>query len=169
MGSSQSNIYTSWLGYNYNINNNNYDKYVVLPNYILRKDIINNYNNFINALDILFKIDYILPMEIYSNLSTKSYSSMGEIWKFFLQEIGDYLLYINKQKQHHFTHLNTVRGITGIGTKTVSSSGLYNVISESDKNILLEYNKFDIKLYKIARLIEKMDFKFYEFMYSESK
>eukprot|EP01084_Bolivina_argentea_P315829 547317_1 len=150
-----SNIYTSYLGYS----QQSEDECVVLSNYVCRKKI--NFTHFINAMKLIFEIDYILPMELYSNDIWNEYKNMGYIWNISFKQITSFIQQTyganDKLQQNNWIHSNKAN-------KNISRN-ICNHMSEYERKLLEKYNQFDIEIYRIGRLIENVDVKFY--LYNE--
>eukprot|EP01084_Bolivina_argentea_P080219 145350_1 len=154
-----SNIYTSWLGYNESNRNNN--GFLALSNYVLRESI--NYGHFVNAMDLMLKVDYVLPMEIYSK------HDVGSIWNMCLYQMAKHLLSVkgkqyklnNNIESHQLDTRNIGYANSGKKHTRIGSKDVCQKMTQQDKDILLKYNQFDLGLYYIARFIGIVDEIFY--------
>ena len=140
-----SNIYTSWLGYNYTKSN---DDYVEFGNYVPRDKI--NQTHLMNAVDIMMQIDYVLPFQkSHDQLRNNNYG-----WSATLKDITEYYGY-NMTNNIFWLNSNESGG-----KYKIKSSDICESMSVEDHAILLKYNQLDLKLYEISKMIEQIDYKF---------
>ena len=72
---------------------------------------------------------------------------------------------LNSSKSHRFRLQWANRWISKADPyRRVMPNDIWNSISDYEKELLYQWNKFDIKLYRIAKLIEMADLKFYRFV-----
>ena len=124
-------------------------------NFIQRYKI--NNDHFVNAIDVMLKIDFIMPFEAFTNNKTETISNENKIWQIVLELLYDYFngTVTNETKSTiHWTQENASKNN---GKYKVSSKDICDNLSENDKNILSQYNMFDNKLYKISKLIAEVD------------
>ena len=175
---SGSNVYTSWLGFE----DKYYKQFSWIPNFIPRSKI--NFNHFINAMWFILKIDYVLPFStkkgLNENINDKS------IWNITLNDIYNYYLNVIKNKKNSNQEIwrmnndfiyfyptkyeikNERQKLKWINRwismsdpyRRVMPTQICNSLLKDEKDLLYKWNKFDIKLYQIAKLIEKVDIDF---------
>ena len=150
-----SNMYTSWLGYNYSIDRiNSTPAPITFGNHVSRLDI--KYEHFINSMNIMLQIDYVIPMETKVDLML---NKENEISTFAFQDV-----------EYHFwkifgidrKYLNDWKVVHSSSTSAISSSKICEAITERDKDLLLKYNQYDIALYKISKWIKLADETFFK-------
>eukprot|EP01083_Nonionella_stella_P096348 270814_1 len=152
---SASNVFTSWLGYNYSKEITNF---AMISNYVPRYSI--NESHFINAVDVMMQIDYVLPFESFTNNKSLMINKEHQIWRIMLEHMYDYFngsLDGTSKKDIRWSHLNPSSSSKG----KIHAFDICEVMSEEDRQILDEYNQFDYKLYNISKQIEIADVMFY--------
>eukprot|EP01084_Bolivina_argentea_P080215 145339_1 len=153
---SASNVYTSWLGYNYSHNISNM---AMISNFVARYKI--NESHFINAMNLIMQIDYVLPFESFENNKSLMINSQHQIWQILLDDIYDFFngtVYGNKKNTTIWSKMNTSK----YRREKVSSIDICSYLSINDRRILSKYNQFDFKLYQVSKLIEIADVIFYK-------
>ena len=172
-----SNIYTSWFGYQ----SNYYEKFTWLPNYVARSKI--SHEHLLNAIDFILKIDYILPFSTKKNLKENINDKL--IWNIAIRDVYNYYINVTKniafdsslQVNNDFVYYQRESKSNGFPLQWVNRwiskadpyrrvmpNDIWNSISNYEKKLLYQWNKFDTKLYKIAKLIEMADLYFYNFV-----
>ena len=183
-----SNIYTSWFGYQ----SKYYKKYSWLPNYVSRSKITQKH--LFNAINFFLKMDYILPFSTKKHLNENTNDKL--IWNIALKDV--YHHYLNTtdiisfekiwQIENDFIHYQSYKNklINKLKNDAINIKWAERLISKSDpyrrvmpsdisqsisndeKELLYKWNNFDLKLYQIAKLIEMVDLKFYNFVQNSS-
>ena len=150
---SASNVYVSWLGFNYSIMD-----FSVLPNYVPRYTV--NKTHLLNAMDLMLRIDYVLPFE-----NDMKIDKDNKVWEMALDEIYEYFMYDGKYKKKPRKKRNEMRwiGANNSGKKPgrIWSKDICRSLTERDMEWLLRFNKLDYELYRVAKSIALADLSFY--------
>eukprot|EP01084_Bolivina_argentea_P289774 497657_1 len=153
-------MYTSWLGYNHSFDINIASrKYATFGNYVSRRNI--KYEHFINAMNLMFEVDYVLPIQTQTDGNKLFLNKQNEISKIAFNDIKNhYKSVFNIQTEilihdWQMIHLSSANNLSSL--KTCQS------ITAKDKEMLLKYNHYDIALYNISHIIKHVDEQFYRY------
>lgn len=146
-----SNMYTSWLGFNYSIyRQNNTPAPITFGNHVSRLDI--KYEHFINSMNILLQIDYVIPMETKIGLLL---NKENKISHFTFHDIKYHFRKIFNVYNKKLTDWKVIHSSST--SNAMSSSKICGSITKQDKDILFKYNQYDIALFDVSKLIKIAD------------
>eukprot|EP01083_Nonionella_stella_P023638 65403_1 len=154
---SASNIYTTWMGYNYSTKD--VTDFAMHPTFVERYKI--NETHFANAVDLMMKMDYVMPFLSWTEDESKCISKKHFIWRLLLEDMYDFYKGTVTNTNRSTIHWTKENGSKGNGRR-VYSKDICNNLSEKDRKILLKYNTFDYELYSISHAIEAADLTFHE-------
>ena len=108
-------------------------------------------------MEYLMKVDYVLP---FSSLQADDKINSRKIWNKLLKDICKYLGLDEDKYFQEWEHK---------GDRTTHRKNLVSYLSDRDIEALHEYNKFDFKLYELAKYISEADLRFDAFLYGCSE
>eukprot|EP01083_Nonionella_stella_P199618 731850_1 len=153
---SASNIYTTWLGYNYS--KKEASDFAMYPTFVPRYKI--NETHWMNAVDLMMKMDYVMPFRSWTKAQSETISHTHFIWHFLLQQLYDF--YNGTVTKSNRTTIRWTKENASNNGGRIYSKDICDNLSENDREMLLKYNNFDNKLYNMSFLIEIADVAFYK-------
>ena len=147
---SGSNVYCSWLGYNYT-KLKGADAYIEMANHVDRSAI--NESHLHNAVELMMKVEYVLPFETASHKAEDGMDAAHAIWRIALRHIHEYF---GDESELEWAHSNESGGLK------IKSSEICNALAPRDRAVLLEYNQLDLRFYDIAKMVEQVDVLFFQ-------
>eukprot|EP01084_Bolivina_argentea_P100374 180234_1 len=146
-----SNLYNRWIGYNYSnyLNDNQNVLNSINANYynIIDKDK----NILFNSKRVLLQYDYVLPID------HKEFSTNSNIWVENTKHILKHMFNItNGQNKYIHVWPHSRKQVHAIRTERLFD--YFNKTGELD--LLIEYNRLDIQLYKFSKMIARADLYF---------
>eukprot|EP01083_Nonionella_stella_P108014 313594_1 len=149
-----SNIYVSWLGYNHS---NRTDDYIEFGNYVPRHVI--DESHLMNAVDLMLKIDYVLPFETFTRQTEDGIGFEHSIWNITFNHIKEY--YYGKHAINSKTKFEWTQSNESDGKYKIRSRDICEWMSNKDRDILSTYNELDSAFYNVSKMIEKADVDFF--------
>eukprot|EP01084_Bolivina_argentea_P286233 490993_1 len=150
-----SNMYTSWLGYNYSTNMKPTTLPITFPNHVARSRL--KYEHFINAMNFMLKVDYLIPLQTHNKqflmnkhnkISTIVFNDIKNHYKTIFNVSNDDV----NDWQYIHSSLNN--------ENMISSLDICQSITQKDKDRLFKYNQYDIALFNISKYIKIVDEQF---------
>ena len=148
-----SNLYTRWIGYDHDGNDNNDGMLQALfVDYRAMEVDAEMYLQ--NAQRVLIGYDYVIPLD------ADEFNSTHFIWQYYAKEVKKHILRLDiKEQNEYFEWPHENHHVDG----PMSTQGLMDVFEKSGElDLLIERNQIDIKLFAFAKQLANADMLFYE-------
>eukprot|EP01084_Bolivina_argentea_P228536 385963_1 len=153
------NMYCRWIGFNHSSINITKDSLYTMSDKVL-------FETYKNAVDLLLQIDFVLPFSKWMQPNFGINRLNNSIWFILLNKIIPNKFSFKVSQSHKNILFWDMDRNSENEIELLSSKDVMKFITIADLEVIQNYNSYDIRLYELAKNIEKMDMHYFHSQYS---